>query len=378
MSRKKIFALLGATASAALVAVAVPVLGASSASAAAPCASAWNSGAVYTGGMSASYNGDNWTAKWWTQGDTPGGAVGVWADQGPCGGSGGGGGGGGGTGGGGGGSCNYPAWQAGTNYSTGAIVQYPPNGQYYQATHDNPGYDPTISTWFWSPYSCSGSGGGTGGGGGGTGGGGGGTSGFVVSEAQFDQIFPNRNSFYTYSGLVAALSAYPGFATTGSSTVQKQEAAAFLANVDHETGGLVYVTEIDQSGNYCAAESYGCPAGTYAYYGRGPIQLSWNFNYKAAGDALGIDLLDNPNLVQTDASVAWKTGLWYWDTQTGPSSMTAHDAMVNGAGFGATIRAINGSIECNGGNTAEMQDRVNDYQQITQILGVPAGGNLTC
>lgn len=32
-------------------------------------------------------------------------------------------------------------------------------------------------------------------------------SGFVVSEAQFNQIFPSRNSFYSYSGLTAALSA---------------------------------------------------------------------------------------------------------------------------------------------------------------------------
>ncbi|MFB7501678.1 ricin-type beta-trefoil lectin domain protein, partial [Streptomyces sp. NPDC056161] len=41
------------------------------------------------------------------------------------------------------------------------------------------------------------------------GGGGGNPSGFVVSEAQFNQMFPSRNSFYTYSGLTAALSAYP-------------------------------------------------------------------------------------------------------------------------------------------------------------------------
>ncbi|MGW7242455.1 chitinase, partial [Streptomyces sp. NPDC054804] len=34
-------------------------------------------------------------------------------------------------------------------------------------------------------------------------------AGFVVSEAQFNQMFPNRNSFYSYSGLTAALSAYP-------------------------------------------------------------------------------------------------------------------------------------------------------------------------
>ena len=366
MTRPRILALLSAAALAVGLAVAIPATSSASAS----CAATWSSATVYVGGNSASYNGDNWQAKWWTQGDTPGGSAGVWTDEGACG------------GGGGttpppttppaGGSCSYPAWVAGASYSAGAIVQYS-NGLYYQATHDNPGYDPTISTWYWSPYTCAGSGGGT-------------TtppttSGFPVSEAQFDQMFPGRNSFYTYSGLVAALSAYPAFAATGSSTVRAQEAAAFLANVSHETGGLVYVVEQNTSdyGSYCdASESYGCPAGTAAYYGRGPIQLSWNFNYKAAGDALGIDLLDDPNLVQTDASVAWKTGLWYWDTQTGPGTMTAHNAMVNGYGFGETIRSINGGLECNGNNTAEMQDRVSKYESYAAILGVSPGANLTC
>lgn len=359
MSRQRIIAFLTALAVAVGLAVLVPL---ASTASAADCAAAWSSSSVYTGGQTASYNAHNWQAKWWTQGETPG-AADVWADEGACGGSSGG------TGGttGGSGSCSYPAWVAGRNYVTGDIVQYS-NGSDYIATHDNPGYDPTISTWYWSPYSCTGGGGTTPPSG----------SGFVVSEAQFDQMFPNRNSFYTYSGLTAALSAYPGFATTGSATVQKQEAAAFLANVGHETGGLVYVTEIDKSGNYCASEPYGCPAGTYSYYGRGPIQLSWNFNYKAAGDALGVDLLDNPSLVETDAAISWKTGLWYWDTQTGPGTMTPHNAMVNGAGFGETIRSINGSIECNGGNPAEVQDRVNTYENFASILGVPAGSNLSC
>ena len=206
-------------------------------------------------------------------------------------------------------------------------------------------------------------------------------SGFVVSEAQFNQIFPNRNPFYTYSGLTAAMRAYPAFATTGGDVVKKQEAAAFLANVSHETGGLVYIVEQNQSNypHYCdASQPYGCPAGQAAYYGRGPIQLSWNFNYKAAGDALGIDLLHNPYLVEQDASVAWKTGLWYWMTQNGPGTMTAHNAMVNGRGFGETIRSINGSLECNGGNPAQVQSRVDRYRAITSLLGVDPGANLYC
>ncbi|MFI6017757.1 glycoside hydrolase family 19 protein [Streptomyces sp. NPDC051287] len=212
-------------------------------------------------------------------------------------------------------------------------------------------------------------------------GGGGNPSGFVVSEAQFNQMFPNRNSFYTYQGLTAALGAYPGFANTGSDTTKKQEAAAFLANVSHETGGLVYVVEQNTANypTYCdRSQSYGCPAGQAAYYGRGPIQLSWNFNYKAAGDALGIDLLNNPWLVQNDSAVAWKTGLWYWNTQSGPGTMTPHNAMVNGAGFGQTIRSINGSLECDGRNPAQVQSRVDAYQRFTSILGVTPGANLYC
>ncbi|MFB9463981.1 chitinase [Streptomyces cinereospinus] len=206
-------------------------------------------------------------------------------------------------------------------------------------------------------------------------------AGFVVSEAQFHQMFPNRNAFYTYSGLTAALGAYPGFANTGSDTVQKQEAAAFLANVAHETGGLVHVVEQNQANypHYCdGSQPYGCPAGQAAYYGRGPIQLSWNFNYKAAGDALGLNLLDNPWLVQNDASVAWKTGLWYWNTQSGPGTMTGHNAMVDGAGFGQAIRSINGALECDGRNPAQVQSRVDTYQRFAQILGVSPGGNLSC
>ncbi len=56
----------------------------SSASAAA-CATAWNASTAYQGGAVVSYHGHNWSAKWWTQSETPGNA-GVWADQGTCGG----------------------------------------------------------------------------------------------------------------------------------------------------------------------------------------------------------------------------------------------------------------------------------------------------
>ncbi|MFP3988636.1 glycoside hydrolase family 19 protein [Streptomyces sp. E11-3] len=280
----------------------LPVLTASTAAAAA-CATAWNSTAVYTKDMTVSHGGHNWAAKWWTQNEEPGttGQWGVWADRGTCGGGG-----------------------------------------------DDGGGDP---------------------------------SGFVVSEAQFNQMFPGRNSFYTYSGLIDAMKAHPAFAKTGSETTQRREAAAFLANVSHETGGLVHIVEQNEANypHYCDRnQPYGCPAGQAAYYGRGPIQLSWNFNYKAAGDALGMDLLNNPWLVEREASVAWSTGLWYWMTQSGPGTMSGHTAMVNDRGFGETIRSINGALECDGGNPAQVQSRINKYQSFVQILGTSPGSNLSC
>ena len=204
---------------------------------------------------------------------------------------------------------------------------------------------------------------------------------FVVTEEQFDQMFPGRNPFYTYVDTIDAMSAFPDFANTGSDTVRRQETAAFLANVGHETGGLEHIVEHDTDNYpvYCDwSEDYGCPAGQAAYYGRGPIQLSWNFNYKAAGDALGLDLLGNPWLVEEDAAVAWKSALWYWNTQSGPGTMNGHDAMVNEHGFGQTIRSINGSLECDGGNADQVQSRVDNYKRFTEILSVPTGDNLHC
>ncbi|MFD0599114.1 carbohydrate-binding protein [Catellatospora coxensis] len=141
MPRQRSLALAGVLAVVAALAVILP----SSSASAANCVAAWQSSSVYTGGMTASHNGRNWLARWWTQNETPGVAE-VWSDQGTC------------TGGTTpppGGTCSHPNWAAGTWYTTGSIVRYT-NGLYYIAEHDNPGYDPTISTWYWDPYTCSG------------------------------------------------------------------------------------------------------------------------------------------------------------------------------------------------------------------------------
>ncbi|WP_437494205.1 glycoside hydrolase family 19 protein [Sorangium sp. So ce1014] len=356
---------------------------------AALCASAsgWAEGVAYTVGSVVNYGGRSYSCRQShtsLAGWTPSAVPALWLETGTCssssstsassGGSGGG-------GGGGGGGCSYPAWQRGKSYRTGDIVVF--NGSPYIAEHDNPGYDPTISTWFWDPHAgCGGGGGGGGGGNGGGGGGGGGGDGFgaILSESVFNTMFPGRNPFYTYRALIAAASTFPGLATTGDADTRKREVAAFLANASHETGGLVYVEEIAKA-QLCDT-SWGPPGCSCApgksYYGRGPIQLSWNGNYCAAGNALGLPLQSNPDLVAQDANVAWRTAFWFWTTQTGAGTRTAHDAMVTGAGFGETIRTINGALECNGRNPAQVQSRVDRYMQFTRLLGVSPGNNTGC
>jgi predicted chitinase len=201
-----------------------------------------------------------------------------------------------------------------------------------------------------------------------------------LTEAQFTAMFPDRLPFYTYQGLVDVLKTYPTFANTGSSEIRRREIAAFLAHVNHESGALRYLETINQDTwpLFCdATQPYGCPAGIAAYHGRGPIMLSWNFNYKAAGDAIGVDLLHHPELVGTDPAVAWTSAVWYWMTQTGGGTLTSHDAIVTRAGFAETIRSIN-SPECNGGNTPAMQNRVAYFQRFARILRASPGRNLTC
>src|SRR5689334_23300405 len=106
MPRKRLLSIVAAV-GVALAGAAAAVIPMTASNAAEACVAAYSSSAVYTGNQRASYNGHNWTAKWWTQGEAPStGGSGVWADNGACGG---------------GtttpppatGNCNYPSWVAG-------------------------------------------------------------------------------------------------------------------------------------------------------------------------------------------------------------------------------------------------------------------------
>ncbi|GAX42880.1 hypothetical protein NIES4075_38850 [Tolypothrix sp. NIES-4075] len=200
----------------------------------------------------------------------------------------------------------------------------------------------------------------------------------IVSRQTYEAMFPNRNSLYSYEGLITAAQKYPSFCNEGSDEQHKREAAAFLANIAHETGDLQYIEELNTANwpHYCDPTTYPCVQGK-TYQGRGPIQLSWNYNYALCGKAIGKDLLNNPELVSRDSVISFTTALWFWMTPQSPKS-SCHNA-ISQSGFGMTINIINGGIECGKGQvTQQAQHRIQLYQQFTRMLGVSPGENLSC
>ncbi|XP_061992545.1 endochitinase EP3-like [Rosa rugosa] len=176
-------------------------------------------------------------------------------------------------------------------------------------------------------------------------------------------------SFYTRQAFLDALGSYGDFGTTGSADDNKREVAALFAHVTHETGHFCYIEEIKKD-IYCDTSKTEYPCNpNKQYYGRGPLQLTWNYNYGAAGSAIGFDGLNSPETVATDPVVAFKTGLWFWMTNV-------HS--VIGQGFGATTRAINGDVECDGKAPDKVQARVNYYNDYCTQLNVSPGDNLYC
>src|SRR5690606_23132247 len=125
---------------------------------------------------------------------------------------------------------------------------------------------------------------------------GGGSCADLIDSAAFNALFPNKNAFYTYEGFAAAAAQFPGFCGEGSAEDRLRDAAALFAHTIQETGanvtdptsGLFHIEEINKD-VYCDANRVDFPcAGGKNYFGRGPLQLTWNYNYGTAGQALGL------------------------------------------------------------------------------------------
>jgi len=269
----------------------------------------------------------------------------------------------------------------------------------------------------------------------------------LLSEKQFNDLFPQRDKFYSYAAFIKAVKEmsfikvkvakravsvyrftrtdkrtgksvivrqdedwneawakkkpdstytidYGNFCAGAGIQANKKELAAFFANIAHETrhgengkynDGLMFTHESNTTLPYTAPNDIYPAAPGKKYYGRGPMQLSYNGNYGYASDCIFGDkkvLLNNPDLVETDPVTAFKTAIYFWMTpQTYKPS--AHDVIAGKwqpnatdkaagrtPGFGMTINIINGAIECGKGeNMYNMNDRIGFYQYFLKKLG---------
>lgn len=264
------------------------------------------------------------------------------------------------------------------------------------------------------------------------------------SEKDFNRFFPQHNQFFSYKSLKQAVSEMSVVKiriekrgiwifkitktdlVTGKSTVvrqdpdweqdwakkepyssteinygdfcanlNKKEAAAFFAHIAHETrngvngkfnDGLMLTQELRTDLDYVIQNKVYPAVAGQKYYGRGPLQLSYNGNYGFASTVIFGNpdiLLNKPDLVTKDPVLSFKTAIYFWMTPQNRKP-SAHAVMTGewkpsaaekesgyAPGFGMTINLVNGSIECNKGeNNPGMLDRIGFYRHFLKLLNI--------
>lgn len=119
--------------------------------------------------------------------------------------------------------------------------------------------------------------------------------------------------------------------------------AMFLANVGEESGGLHYLHEIwgptDAQSGYEGREDLGNtePGDGFKFRGRGLIETTGRTNYARVGDALGLDLINSPELLEEPVNAARSAG-WFWKE---------HDLneLADTGDFIRIVKRINGGID---------------------------------
>lgn len=120
----------------------------------------------------------------------------------------------------------------------------------------------------------------------------------------------------------------------------KARQAAFLAQIGHETGGLHWTVEIweptDAQKRYEGRKDLGNTqiGDGYRFRGRGLIQVTGRANYQAVGDALGVDLLKEPERLGTPPLAARSAGRYWQSNQL--------NEVADAGNFRLLTRRING------------------------------------
>ena len=136
--------------------------------------------------------------------------------------------------------------------------------------------------------------------------------------------------------------------------------AAFIAQVGHESGRLVYVRELwgptpSQSGYEGRLDLGNTEKGdAFKFRGRGLIQVTGRANYQRAGAALGLDLTTYPELLEQPSNAA-QSAAWFWNIH-------GLNELADIGDFDTITRRINGG-------TNGLQDRLVLYATAKAAIG---------
>jgi len=164
----------------------------------------------------------------------------------------------------------------------------------------------------------------------------------IFPESDWPIAFPLANSVYSYDDFLKAVGKFPAFCNENNisgNTLEetcRRELAAIFAHWGQETGkrstwdgefwtqGLYYVEEIAKSDYKSYQWGNGDkwpPQNGVQYFGRGPMQLSWNYNYGQFSNIFStngynskMELLEDPGKVSADGYVAMAAGIWFYMT----------------------------------------------------------------
>jgi len=174
-----------------------------------------------------------------------------------------------------------------------------------------------------------------------------------LTQQQLLQILPNARSVagVFVPVLNTAMQRYQ--------IVGRKRVAAFIAQLGHESGQLRYVREIwgptPAQAKYEGRADLGNtqPGDGSKYRGRGLIQITGRANYAACGEALGLDLITQPELLELPQYAAMSAA-WFWK-QNGLNNLADRDQ------FNTITRRINGGL--NG-----LQDRLEIWSRARAVL----------
>ena len=120
--------------------------------------------------------------------------------------------------------------------------------------------------------------------------------------------------------------------------------AAYLAQIAHESGGFRWMKEMwgptdaqlryEPPGELASKLGNTQPGDGKRYMGRGPIQITGRFNYKAMGAKLGMDLERFPELLDEPQAACRSSGA-FWDGK-------GLNAYADSGDFIGLTRRING------------------------------------